>query len=564
VGRRPRSPLPLLPLAVLVGSLAVGSDVGAAAGRAGDGNLLANPSFERSLAGWGGYRATLSRTAPGAVGARAVRVTLNGSRDDGFSVYPLERPVTSTRGGEHFVAGAWVRSDLVGRELCLRVREWDGDTVVDSAQSCGLSTRAWQKLPRVRFVTSAAGHQLDAYVFETNPSAGDSFDADGILLARRRDAQTPTAAPPPDPGGLSITTVDHAHVGLSWPAVEGAAGYRITRDGLELGTTTGTDFVDALLWPLSRYDYRVEALTGAGDVISSLTGEGATATLPRAGFPQPFAPTSVWRRPIGDAPLHPRSAAIAQYFADHARSPNMTLHEWGVAVAEARPDDSRYRLRCTYYQNCTLGQFGAAPIPDTARQDPEGDGHLTVYEPVTGRIWDMWQAAREGDRWSAGAGATVTLGSDGIVPPGIASGNAANFALLGGLLRPEELLQGRIDHPLVFGMPGVNRTGYVCPATHNDGSSTDPNAPMEGQWLQLDPAVDVAALPIPAWQKTIARALQTHGMYLRDSSGSFVLYAENPVSRGYDAWGLLGLPNQASMSLAGIPWQRMRVLQPPC
>ena len=113
-------------------------------------------------------------------------------------------------------------------------------------------------------------------------------------------------------------------------------------------------------------------------------------------------------------------------------------------------------------------------------------------------------------------------------------------------------------------MPGVNNTGVVCPATHHDGDTSSSSAPMEGTRFQLDPSVNVDALPILAWKKTIARAMQTYGMYLRDSSGSVAVYAENPGSRGYDAWALAGLGGQSSVSLAGIPWDRMRVVSPPC
>ena len=81
--------------------------------------------------------------------------------------------------------------------------------------------------------------------------------------------------------------------------------------------------------------------------------------------------------------------------------------------------------------------------------------------------------------------------------------------------------------------------------------------------MQLDPSVKVNDLPIPSWQKTIARALQVYGMYLRDSSGSLAIWAENPIARGYDAWAKVGLSGD-SVSLAGIPWGKMRVLSAPC
>ena len=175
----------------------------------------------------------------------------------------------------------------------------------------------------------------------------------------------------------------------------------------------------------------------------------------------------------------------------------------------------------------------------------------------------MWQATKATGSWTASAGAAVSLAVDGLAPTGTASGNAANFQLLGGLIRPEEILQGRIDHALVFGLPGIGQGRPVCPATHNAPTSSDPDALREGQLLQLDPALNVDALALPAWQKTIARAAQTYGMYLRDNSGSLALYAENPIARGYDAWASVGLGGLDSASLASFPWDRFRVVGAP-
>ena len=130
-------------------------------------------------------------------------------------------------------------------------------------------------------------------------------------------------------------------------------------------------------------------------------------------------------------------------------------------------------------------------------------------------------------------------------------------------MRPEEIVQGHIDHALVFGMPGVSDLGHVCPATHNDGSSSDPNAPMEGTHLQLDPAVTSTRSRSRPGRRRSPTRMQTYGMYLRDNGGSFVVYAENPVSRGYDAWSKAGLPGGDSVSLNGIPWAKLRVVSPP-
>jgi hypothetical protein len=57
--------------------------------------------------------------------------------------------------------------------------------------------------------------------------------------------------------------------------------------------------------------------------------------------------------------------------------------------------------------------------------------------------------------------------------------------------------------------------------------------------------------------------MQEYGMYVRDNSPTLAVYAENPVARGYDAWEHVRLGGLASATLAGIPWDRLRVLAAP-
>lgn len=360
----------------------------------------------------------------------------------------------------------------------------------------------------------------------------------------------------------TATGLDNAHIALSWNPVPGAVGYRVSRGTLVLGTTSGATFTDALLWPSTQYSYKVDALSATGSVLSSVTARGTTKPLPSTGFPSLFPAGSIWNTPVGSAPTAPNSAGELSYILARMKNPNMTMRDWGVAVAEARPTDPTYSVPCLVYQ-CTLAAYGNVPIPSTAAPDPSSDGQMAVYDPSSKREWDMWQAAKGGSGWTSSAGAGVSLNGNGVAPAGTASGDAANLPLLGGLIRPEEILQGHIDHALVFSMPGVSDLGHVCPATHNDGSSSDPNAPMEGTRLQLDPSVDVDSLGLPAWEKPIVRAMQQYGMYLRDGGGSFAIYGENPISRGYDAWSKVGMPSGDQAGLTGIPWSKLRVVAAP-
>jgi hypothetical protein len=136
---------------------------------------------------------------------------------------------------------------------------------------------------------------------------------------------------------------------------------------------------------------------------------------------------------------------------------------------------------------------------------------------------------------------------------------AAGFAAFGGVVRPEEIAQGHIDHALFMAMPYTRRGVLACPATHTDGIYNDPAAIPEGAHLQLDPAFNVDAQPWPQYEKVIAHALQTYGVYVGDSGGTLSFAGEPNLNRGYDAWGLAGVPNPPNLS--SLPWGSFRVLQ---
>jgi hypothetical protein len=277
----------------------------------------------------------------------------------------------------------------------------------------------------------------------------------------------------------------------------------------------------------------------------------------------PYSGDSIWRTPVpDDASVDPQNAERIEYWLEHnVKSPNMPLREFGVAVVVARPGDPKYEINVTRYQG-SLGRFGAVPIPEGTRPSPSSDGHLAVYDPARRIEWDMWQARC---CWTASAGqAQSTASGDGIAPPGAAGANAANFPFLGGLVLAAELKRGRIDHALHFSMPDVGE-GYVCPATHDDGKEENPLALQEGTLMQLDPSLDVDALQLPRWQRTIAHALQRHGMYLRDGGGSLAIAAENTVNRDPDPWTpIFGEERKIARFSGDFPWDRMRILEPAC
>jgi hypothetical protein len=278
----------------------------------------------------------------------------------------------------------------------------------------------------------------------------------------------------------------------------------------------------------------------------------------------PYPRESLWRTPVpAGAALDPQNQArLAYWLRTSVKNPNMTLRAWGVAVVRATSKDPAHKIHATKYAG-NLNRFGPIHVPNGARPSPSSDAHLAVYDPVERREWDMWQADC---CWSAAAGqAQSTASGNGIAPFGTVGADAANFPLLGGLVLADEMRRGRINHALHFSIPGVGAGEPVCPATHNDGTNTNPLALPEGTHMQLDPGLDLATVPLAPWEKTIARALQTYGMYLRDGGGTLAIAAENPINRAPDPWvPLFGRWSTAAFFSSSFPWASMRILAPVC
>ena len=112
-------------------------------------------------------------------------------------------------------------------------------------------------------------------------------------------AQTPSAppsqSPPPPaapdtiapsaPANVSATATSAVSVRLTWSAATdnvGVSGYRIFRDGNQIGTSTGTTYDDSGLAPSTTYRYEVAAFDAAGNV-SARSTPAAAATPAASG-----------------------------------------------------------------------------------------------------------------------------------------------------------------------------------------------------------------------------------------------------------------------------------------
>jgi hypothetical protein len=190
----------------------------------------------------------------------------------------------------------------------------------------------------------------------------------------------------------------------------------------------------------------------------------------------------------------------------------------------AQPGDPLVRLHC--YQ----ASWGRCPIeghririPAAARPAAGGDGHLTVVDQDLGWEYDLYKVrskqGRRGTlefRW----GGRTRIDGDGLRSGAV----AARFGSLAGMVRAAELASGRIDHAL-FATVRCSSGRFVYPASGAGRRCAtlglpDEGAPPLGTRLQLAMSPDeIEALRVPAWKKTILRAMATYGMFVGDTGG---------------------------------------------
>jgi hypothetical protein len=128
-----------------------------------------------------------------------------------------------------------------------------------------------------------------------------------------------------------------------------------------------------------------------------------------------------------------------------------------------------------------------------------------------------------------------------------------------------EIASGAINHALVFATNhacGPSNSGpYRFPATTTDGNYTGTDCIPEGSRIQLDPSINVDAIPgITPGELAVARALQTYGAYVTDNSPDLLSFAfEAPKARDVDPYPAAGFSGDY-YNMPHIPWNSLQVL----
>jgi len=300
---------------------------------------------------------------------------------------------------------------------------------------------------------------------------------------------------------------------------------------------------------------------------------------------RPFASGSPFNRPIPSSPrLVRNSSEIVQRMVSLYGGPaKMTagdadsVYDYSHPLYYASAGDPVFTLHCyeTSWGTCPI-EGHRIRIPDAARPAGGGDGHMAVLDYASGWEYDLYKVRSKpagGGTLEFRWGGRTRLDGDGLGT----NATAAHFALSAGIIRPEELAAGRIDHALFMVVKCTGGTA-VYPAGGGGAKCADTtNAPAGGMRFQLDYSdAEIEALAVPRWKKTILQALATYGAYIGDTGGggfnfqfqSGSTYTSFGVGDRLVDWasrepGVTPYAGKYVFDVApGVNWSRLRVIDP--
>jgi hypothetical protein len=244
----------------------------------------------------------------------------------------------------------------------------------------------------------------------------------------------------------------------------------------------------------------------------------ATGAASIAGCPL-FPADNAWRRNVSAAALSPHSAAwVNSIGAGGFLHPDFGANpDYGIPYSVVPASQAKVSVRFTAYGD--QSDPGPYPIPAGARIEAGSDGHVLVASGNC-HLYELYGAARSGSGWTAQSGAVFNLMSDALRPAGWTSADAAGLPILPGLVRRDEVVAGHIDHALRFTV-SRSQSGYISPATHEAGSSADPNLPPMGARFRLKASFDISGYHGAA--RVILQCLKTYGMLVADNGSNWYL-----------------------------------------
>jgi hypothetical protein len=306
---------------------------------------------------------------------------------------------------------------------------------------------------------------------------------------------------------------------------------------------------------------------------------------------RPYSSTSPFNTPVGPSPqVLPNSAQLVA-------GSGLPGNGLPSPISTDRAEQVNYDHPVYYPKSTdpvatiTFRNSGASfrvPVPNYAIPAGASDHHICIV--YDGWEYNLWNASKTGGpgnyTFTAQIGGRMLADGPGIKTPALVQqygpsyegGVEAKFGLRAGLITAAEMKAGQINHALFVVASGAaaGTSGGTYPGYNTPYQGTDRVRMGTRFWLAMTPA-QIDATSAPAWEKTIAKAAATYGIYVGDKGGagfSFMLESATPfnaagVANPWDSyWPAQGVRNTGTYGYAAsftsrAIWSNLRAIAPP-
>jgi hypothetical protein len=289
-----------------------------------------------------------------------------------------------------------------------------------------------------------------------------------------------------------------------------------------------------------------------------------------------FASTSFWYTPIPkEAPIHANSVNLAKEFnrqrTTYYQTVTINTKEYTSPVYTVPADQPKIAVgwndcqKKGYVERGLMAELSAVPIPANARESAGTDSEMTIYQPSTDTVWELWQAKKDlNGKWIACWGGRLPNASlsQGIMPKPYGT-TASGLPFLGGQITAEELERGEIKHVIGISLRELEHFNiYSWPANRSDGWNPTklPNRIAEGQRFRFDPSISVDSLNLSRAAKIIFIAGQKYGFVVWDFAGAVSIRAQNVSSYATNPYPALFDNKPNYEVIKNLPWTRIQFL----
>jgi hypothetical protein len=290
------------------------------------------------------------------------------------------------------------------------------------------------------------------------------------------------------------------------------------------------------------------------DEATAAKAEAKLTAMPGGG--RYFSAESPWNTPAQGLPRSPDSQrmlslarkrrAVIEQPGEHGvttvertvkRGFQINADRWAPLIVRAGAADA-----VATEMVCRQSQCGPEPgrvpevlaLPPGTNPDPRFDGWLSVIDPAAGVGYDFWRARRQSDETISYQYAKAwALDGPGFSPPfsvdpaRAAGARGSGLPLFAGVIGPEELRAGEINHALAVSVPGLARRNYVQPASVTDGVGRIDSLPAGARIRLRRSVLPQTRLGDPSRPavEAILVALRSYGAIVVDRAAVPTLYA---------------------------------------